>query len=281
MLNRIIQKEEDYKHLKIKLFGIKINIRKKVKLTLEDIRCYNLAMKVNENLKKYRDIYTGKDVVIVGCGPSVKYYDTPIKNAVHIGINRAYKLEQVNFDCLFAQDKFPKVEDEEGFINYKPDTCIKFLGRHPFSFNLAMRDSFISRIRNKEIYILNCRRPEDAPIPIDISVEPFARYNGTVFSVLQFLLYANAKRIFLVGFDCNVGHAFKAKDDTTGITGNDLTGQFKYWQYFKCIINACYETAEIYSVNPVTLKGMFSDVYTQSYIDANVDLNKEQVTIIQ
>ena len=53
---------------------------------------------------KYKGINKGKDVVLMGAGPTLNQYQ-PIKNAIHIGTNRTFKFDKVLLDYLFIQDK--------------------------------------------------------------------------------------------------------------------------------------------------------------------------------
>lgn len=245
-------------------------------VSIRDLRAYMLAQQLNSNLAKYRGAFTGKDILIVGGGSSLKYLDTLPANTINIGINHAFKLDHINFDYLFAQDNFPEKENIEKFINYNENTCKKFLGIHPYTKNFSIKNSTICRIKNKELYVLNNRRPDQSLLPKDISVEPLARYDGTVFSVLQFVLYANAERIFLAGFDCDVSHMFY-----TDKAFFDATRQNKYWKQFIEYKNILYDNCEIISLNPVNLKGLFKDVYTQSYVDAHPELLNENIEIIE
>ena len=233
---KLFNVEKTSKHKVISFLGVKIKLKKQTiqnVIKLEDLRAYMLSLGLHSSLKKYRGIFTGKDVLVVGGGDSLNYFDILPKDTINIGINRAFKLEYINFDYLFVQDAFPEQKEVEEFINYKEDTCKKFLGIHPYVAKFSIKNSTICRIKNKELYVLNNRRPNQSILPKDISVEPFARYDGTVFAVLQFAMYANAKRIFLAGFDCNVSHMF-TKDETK----HNLTRQNKYWLEFKKYINS-------------------------------------------
>ena len=49
---------------------------------------------------------------MVGCGPSVKKYQ-PIKDAIHIGVNRAFLNDSYDLDYLFIQD-YLKGENDMG-----------------------------------------------------------------------------------------------------------------------------------------------------------------------
>ena len=106
----------------ITLFGINFKFGKnKNKPTIEDLRTYIMASQVNSKLEKYRGCFTDKNVVIIGGGPSLKYLDTLPKNAIKIGINRAYQIKNIEFDYLFAQDHFREEKDIEGFIDYRKE----------------------------------------------------------------------------------------------------------------------------------------------------------------
>ena len=94
---------------------------------------------------------------------------------------------------------------------------------------------------------------------------------------MQFALFTNPKRIYLVGCDCSIGH-FHAEAQNGH--GADLSGIKEAWiKLNKYILNYNYKT-EIISVNPVGLKGMFKDVYTQSYVDAHPELLNEDIEIL-
>lgn len=273
LLNKFVTITYTNKHAIYKICNVKFKFKRKIdkQVTLNDLRAYTLAAKFHPDLDKYRGIYTGKSAVIIGGGLSLEYYK-PLSDVIHIGINRAYKLDYINFDYLFAQDNFPLQEENEEFINYKPETCIKFLGLHTCNNNFRISYSTISRIKKKEFYVLNCRRPKKTFYPIDITAEPFIYFCGTVFAVLQFLLLTNIKNIYLVGFDCNWGHAFDKNSDNT-----EIISQYNYWLQFAEYKNMYFKDTEIISINPVKLKGLFKDVYTQNYVDEHPELKNVEI----
>ena len=138
------------------------------------------------------------------------------------------------------------------FADYKPDTCTKMLAWVTGNEDI--------RIRQTEAFKMNCNRyildwVQMGKFPYDISIEPFADYRGTVFSALQFALYTNPKRIFLVGFDCSDGDIFSKKKE-------NFSYQYKSWLKIKEYVNREWSNTEIISVNPVGLKGLFVDQFT-------------------
>ena len=52
------------------------------------------------------------------------------------------------------------------------------------------------------------------------------------------------------------------------------------YKKFKEFIDIYYPDVEVISVNPVGLKGLFRDVYTQNFVDAHPELKKENIEII-
>ena len=278
MLRKLFKFENNLFYKTYKILGVKITRRKgKSPLTIEDLRCYAMAAQVNSKLEKYRGVFAGKDVLIVGGGPSLRYLNVLPKDTIKIGINRAYQMKNIKFDYLFAQDKFKKQEDIDGFVEYKSEECTKFIGLHTKQNLIRIRQSTISKIKKRELYVLNNKRPYDTLTPIDISIEPFAWYSGTVFAALQFWLFANAKRIYLAGFDCsNNGHAF-----SDNIVEYKQAHQYEYWEYFKIFKDTYFEDTELISINPINLKNLFKNTYTPQYIENNPDIIREQIEILE
>ena len=79
LLNKFIKITYTNKHTIYQISKIKIKVKRKInmRVTLDDLRAYSLASKFHPNLEKYRGIYTGKSVVVVGGGATVKYYKNP------------------------------------------------------------------------------------------------------------------------------------------------------------------------------------------------------------
>ncbi len=90
----------------------------------ENISTANIHQKT---FPPYKNIHSGKTLILVATGPSAKYYK-PIKNAIHIGVNRAYQLKDIDFKYYFVQDYLAVKEYIEDIINYQHETCEKFFG---------------------------------------------------------------------------------------------------------------------------------------------------------
>ena len=286
-----VRNDMNKQHKIITILGIKVKFRKKKKTTLDKIKNfqYKLYDMQKSNIEaaaihppifsEYKNKYCGRKIVIIGCGPSAIHY-TPIKDAIHIGVNRAFKLPNINLDYLFVQDYM----DEEDMCladTYLPGKCKKFYG---IISDLRLQEVYPQIKRISLNHIINANANQyilksgvSYIFPFDIAYTPFSDIGGTTFSALQFALYTNPEKIYLVGCDCSSGHFHK--ESINGL-GADVSGQKPSWHRFKkyhCDYNI---KTEIISVNPVALKGMFKDVYTQSYIDEHPDLLNKNIVIL-
>lgn len=218
--------------------------------------------------EKYRNSLVNQDVVLVGCGPSIEYYK-PIPNAVHVGVNRAFKKDNIKFDFIFAQDEFP--EGMEEFNNYP---CDKFYGWLPNErakevSNIVQR-IFPHNFAHPGIHKYIIEDIANGHWAFDLTTEPFGDFQGCCFSALQFICFCNPKRIYFVGCDCS-----SSQNKNLQVNNADLTIQLKSWQLFKNNISPKYPQTEIISVNPVGLKGLFRDVYTKEYLKDHPEIEQD------
>ena len=103
----------------------------------------------------------------------------------------------------------------------------------------------------------------------DITKRPLNEWGSTTFAALDFALWTHPKRIFLVGCDCTTNGYFKEQKSPIATTKEGYE-YFKYgWEQIKYYIYGHYPDVEIISINPIGLKGLYKDVYTQSFLDAN------------
>lgn len=210
----------------------------------------------------FKNVNRGKDVVVVGCGPSVNDY-VPVAGAVHIGVNAAHRNKKIAFDYLFQQDKGPGREMMDSLNAYAPDgKCVKFYGiyNEPSWGCMHSTESDViagGGLRYRTDSIDWCG-PSETHFSLDIATCPLADYGTVVFSALQFALWTNPKRILLVGCDCTPsGHFYQAGEKT----GLSLGRIFYGYRQFKLFAEHFYPGTEIISVNPVGLKGYFRDWY--------------------
>lgn len=278
--------------IKFKISPNKIAINNlNIETLKQNIKEYYVAQKCNIEAStihpniflRYKNIYDQRDLVIVGCGPSAVYYD-PSKKYIHIGVNRAFKLNKIKFDYLFIQDLMNEDEMLQA-DEYLSDFCKKFYSIIS-DFRLKQVYPNIKRIPQYHFtkakafpYILQSIYDRTFPIlPFDIAYSPILDFGGTVFSAFQFALYTNPQKIYLVGCDCSTGHFHK---EVTNGLGASLIPQIQWWKRLKKYLNDYYPQLNIISINPVGLKGMFRDVYTQSYVDEHPELLREDIEILK
>lgn len=233
--------------------------------------------------KKYKGVLRGKDAVLIAAGPSAADFKL-IKEAVYIGCNRAFLLKDVQFDFLFSIDKVGIDKYYKDFFEYREGSCIKFIGDQNLGKDYQIPENIIPlEDKNTFRYITNAGiESAFKHFPLDISTAPL--YNSSTVSIqaLQFILYTQPRRIYIVGVDCTCSTKkhFIGQDTDCSFRGEDVAQTDKYsiesYKLLKEFAQTYYPLTEIISVNPVGLKGLFEDVYTQSYIEKNKDLIKNK-----
>lgn len=231
---------------------------------LSNMKCIVEAQSLHpKTFGKYKNAFAGRDVVLVCTGPTAKNYK-PIKDAIHVGVNGAVYLNEIQLDYLFVQDYTIKQANNKELnkdcLNYKGNNCQKFFGILPDE-RLAAVKHVIERIplsysydNNVAQYIIEDMGKHN--IAYDLSRHPIGDFCGTAFSALQFILYAHPTRLYLVGWDCSAGYAYNKPNAIR--PANEQAEILK--KYFVPFINLNYPDIEIISINPVGLKGVFKDM---------------------
>jgi len=245
-----------------------------IKWVENKIEAQNEIAAVNTaTFKDYRNCHVGKEVVIVATGPSLDDYQ-PIENAIHIGVNRAYKSEKVKLDFLFVQD-FNKIliekYGEQYYYDYIEDieneNCTKFIGRFPkyfpYSF-IQLPEGMLFRMNASEYFV---DPSPDKFIYENICLHPLMDFNSVVFPALHFALFTNPKVIYLVGCDASDQGYFSGtlggKMTISSVyTDDTISRLMEGYHRVKEFAKQAYPETEIVSINPVGLKGLFKDVYT-------------------
>lgn len=230
------------------------------------------ASVVNQKaFSEFKNIHNGKNIVLIGAGPTVSYFE-PIKDAIYVGCNRAFLLDNVKFDYLFSIDNAGINQYYDKFAAYEGNNCIKFMGDQNLGKNFQIPESYINSLKNARRYKTTAGYLPDK-FTLDIDTEPLGNFCTVSLQALQFILYTNPKRIYLVGIDCTVatqGHFTGATYDNSlrneSAKKNDENA-VKYYKQLKRFAEIYYPDTEIISINPVGLKGMFKDEYTQSYLN--------------
>ena len=227
---------------------------------------YNEAAKNIHPLvfEKYRNCNKGKKVVIVACGPSVDKYK-PIKGAKHIAINRAFLKKDIKFNYIFVHDRMILDDCRTKIKKYKADKFVAYATNFINSYKNNMVSKDVTDIGGKRFIISDPALLDTGGGQFDV-IQPditrgafYDRGGGTVFSALQFALFTNPKEIYLVGCDCTQTGYFKNKGIKT--KQNYLLEKTKFlWEEVKYFVEQYYPDTKIISVNPVGLKGLFTDL---------------------
>lgn len=214
----------------------------------------------------YKGIFRGKTVVLVAAGPTVKYFEK-IPDAIYVGCNRAFLKEDINFDFLFSIDKAGVDRYYDDFFNYHSDRCIKFIGDQNLGEKFQIPESKIP-LSNVHRYITDANMGISVNYNLDISTSPLKNCASVSLQAMQFILYTQPKKIYIVGVDCTSATKMYFQGDgfDNVSRGEDCAFLDKInidcWGQLKSFINTYYPETEIISVNPVGLRGLFTDIYT-------------------
>lgn len=251
-------------------------MRKEIGLLRKDIQqrtqaAVTVAIQHQKVFPQFKNIHKGKDAVIIGTAPTLNYY-TPIKDAIHIGVNMAY--QKLDLDYWFCIDNKGLHGSEEELKNTQ---FVKFFGQayetFPYHYYREKRhntNSLIESCKNAYKYYVDISN--FTSINTDIETQMFPDIGGCIFSALYFTLYTGVKRIYIVGCDASATGHFNG---TEQVVGKLVLNWPNYWKIFKTFSEIFYPDVEFISINPVGLKGMFKDVYTEAYLEANPNIKEE------
>ena len=230
-----------------------------------------------ETFAHYRNHFLGKKIVILAGGSSAKYY-SPIQDAIHIGLNFAWQREDISLDYLFTQDRWQnelsglKMEDGFDKIRHKVfvGKCIDSYPRPNYPENVTIKRKNVLRY-----YLDECPPPLNQVIHQDLCCHPIRCFGSTSFAALHFALFTYPKEIYLVGFDtASLGnHFYKHPDPRYSETGRNSTPSLSAMKVgyakIKMFARQYYPDTNIISVNPIGLKGLFQDFYTDEFKQLN------------
>lgn len=214
---------------------------------------------------QFKGTNEGKDVALVASGVSADKYIVK-ENVIHVGVNRSFQISnyKIPMDYIFIQDYSGKTKEYiDDLDNYRPYDCTKFYGlttEWSYDPERTIPESHAIKARafryRTDWAKLEGFEPEFA---YDISTQPLGCFGSIVFPALQFILWTYPRRIYLVGCDCTTsGYAYDNKAQNFLVPDRII----KAYKKFKSFANKYYPDIEIISINPVGLKGIFKDEYT-------------------
>jgi len=212
---------------------------------------------------KYRSIYRDRDIVIVGSGPTLNYYE-PIEDAVTIGANATFLVDKFRLDYLFLQDNVVlKRFDKNLLFEYPCKKFFSFIGTQETCLPLEFRE-----LPDVEEFCKCTLGIYDQFMHQDITKSPLATFGSVIFPAVQFALWTYPRRIYIVGCDCNVWEKgyYDGSTNQENVTVKDerfING----WKKIKEFQSIYYPDVEMITINPVGLKGLFKDVFTKPYFE--------------
>jgi len=259
----------------IKCFSKKYKPQPKIPNDIEITRIIQRQMMISDTHTKvfpqFKNMYVGKKIVIVGAGPTLKYYQ-PIKDAIHMGVNKTFLAQNVELDYLFLLDYFSAKEYIDQASSYRGEKCKKFYGmlqeqNHPmFIPDSKCLQPFIYRY-----WVADSNYNMHEQFNYYLNTQPLPCFFSVIFQAISFALWTNPSEIYLVGCDANFNGHFD---------GSPMASQNSHWEYLhktrnydgwnklKTFAKTYYPETRIISINPVGLKNYFEDEYTQTYLQA-------------
>lgn len=216
----------------------------------------------------------GKTVAVVGTGPTLQYY-TQIPGVSHIGVNSSFLKKDLTLDYYFLTHYVPEWCEELKNYNF-----VKFFGMTP---SCDAKDQFPEYIveENGGRRFFSMMDLPGTGVHTDIAYYPLMAYNSIIFRAIHFALYTHPKKLLLVGCDCSSrGHFEESQQDCSPNAAvrpaaSEAIIQIPQWidgyQKVKRFTAIHYPDTEIISVNPVGLKGIFHDLYTEDFLNTHPD----------
>lgn len=271
-------KEADKKYLRKNQRKLLVELNKKADLLLADSANINRVIKENistallhkETFSPFKNIHNGKDIVLVATGPTSKYFEEfrqNHKDAIYIGVNKACLIKDIELDYYFSHDYDAIKDFIDKVVDFKPKRE-KFLGLtlefSKKSISRVIPEHYAIKAKAKRYRTDWCDLREFEPqFVYDIDSRALCCHCSVIFAAAQFALWTNPKRIYLIGCDCSLNGYF---DNTKQFRKLSVDKVIEGWEKFKNFKNTYYPETEIISINPVGLKGLFKDDFTQSYL---------------
>lgn len=240
-----------------------------------------------QSFGRYKDINKGKNVVICAPGPSLNKY-TFNDEYVHIGLNAVIFNENIKLDYYFNQH-IPQSYDFGGsgydidpagrhkYLEYFTKLkCVKFLGQKiGADWNISPPFGEFSDSNYCNYYISDVETTHR--FFADIRYHFLYGSTSVIFPALQFALFTNPQRIFIVGSD---GYSIDTANYYSKEEDNRLNARLPYpseqenilistnsrmteiYKELREFADIRYPNTEIIMVNPVHFKGVFKETRT-------------------
>lgn len=212
----------------------------------------------------YKNAHQGHTLVLVATGPTLNDYK-PIEGTIHVGVNKAYQREDLGYELnhMFVQDYLWAQSYFDAFCTHtNSQNPVKFFGIVPTDAPEYPNSLIPQDVLNKHglAYGYYVDYPDTRTEPtFDIENEKLCDFNSVVFSAMQFMLYTNPSKIYIVGCDCSSAGHFDSKTHNT-YDDPTIKTLIDGWKKMKVFAENYYPETKIISVNPVGLKGLFPEI---------------------
>jgi hypothetical protein len=227
------------------------------------LKSLSVAKIHEKTFSPYKNMYNGKEIAIIATGPSLNDY-APIEGVINIGLNKAFLHDKIELDYLFMQDygvkeyidklDDPKYKDITKFFGMAPETYFDY--PHYNLKNKIIPESVILKFNARQYFQYCTLSISSINFSKDIDCNYLECGGSVALAAMQFALYTNPKRIYLVGCDCSSGYY----DDKDAQKISKNAAYIKSWSKLKKFAELYYPETEIISVNPYGLKGMFEEI---------------------
>lgn len=227
---------------------------------------------------EFKGCHRGQTVAVVATGPTLNYY-TQVKGVPHIGTNASFLKDGLSLDYYFIRHYCREWCDKLKNYNF-----IKFFARNEW----AEQDNDCDRFPEYLIEENSGRRfftgEPNNEIYEDITYYPLMGGYSIIFQALQFAIFTRPKRILLIGCDCSYdghfdGTALATSEEVLLPAERFVPQWIDSYKRVKLFTEQYYPDMEIISINPIGLKGMFRDMYTESYLDVHLEINRAECKI--
>ena len=238
-------------------------------------------------INKHKTFINQKDVIVFGSGPTVNNFmfdNIRCDDLVKIAVNSQIFDTRHKYDFFFASDYkvLKRREVTPEFLLNKINEGVRVcLGRNIHRYERWYKsgyyipDSYIEKLTGLAdvLYYTNSHS--------EVISKSYTNLLYSFYSIghiaLLFSILCGAKKVYLVGFDQGGNYA-----DGTPRLNMEKTN-LKAIDGFKKILKIVNELnfgIDIISINPVNMRGLFRDVYTNSYINESVNFAVEKPQII-
>lgn len=274
-----VENSSSHKIFNFLIFKLKVNLEK-----IHDSLIYKIysdlinvcqekfeIYQVHKHLKPFKNKHKNKEAVIIATGPTLQFYKQ-FKGKIHIGVNKSF-MSNIKLDYLFMQDYIAT----QNYIKDASDyNCIKFYGKFLDKSTKPIEIPEDICLQAKAIRYYN-NYPSDA-INNDIKFSALMDFGSVVFPAIQLALYMGFSTIYLAGCDCSNNGYF---DKTMQRINLNYSKTYYGYERLKEFVKKYYPKVKLISINPIGLKGLFKDIYTQDYINQVPDIDMDSIEIIR